>query len=103
MKIDLPEDLERFIRDAVDSGSYVREEDVVRDALSRLKQTMPLAVNFNISTRTPVSPEELDRRLLAAGLMIQLPDPTQDIDDDDEPPIEIEGEPISETIIRERG
>lgn len=53
----------------------------------------------------PVAPEELNRRLIAADLVTQLPDPSQDLDDDDEEddlPIVIEGEPLSETIIRER-
>ena len=41
---------------------------------------------------------------MAAGLFTELPDPAQDIDDDDpdDQPIEIAGEPLSETIIRER-
>ena len=51
---------------------------------------------------TPLSPDEVNRRLLASGLVIQLPDPAQDIDDADDFPIEIQGEPLSETIIRER-
>jgi hypothetical protein len=34
--------------------------------------------------------------------MSQLPKTAEDIDDEDEPPIVIEGEPLSETIIRER-
>jgi hypothetical protein len=41
---------------------------------------------------------------MAAGLVSKLPDPADDIDDDDpdDQPIEIPGEPLSETIIRER-
>ena len=48
--------------------------------------------------------DELNRRLLAAGRMASLPDPALDIDNDDpdDQPIAIEGEPLSETIIRER-
>jgi hypothetical protein len=48
--------------------------------------------------------DQLNQRLLAAGLVTQLPDPAEDIDDDDpdDQPIEIMGEPLSETIIRER-
>jgi len=36
--------------------------------------------------------------------MTSLPDPAQDIDDDDsdDAPVIIKGEPLSETIIRER-
>jgi hypothetical protein len=38
------------------------------------------------------------------GLISQLPNPAEDIDDDDpdDEPVVIEGEPLSETIIRER-
>ena len=47
---------------------------------------------------------EFDQRLLAAGLISSLPDPALDIDDDDpdDQPVTIKGEPLSETIIRER-
>jgi hypothetical protein len=48
--------------------------------------------------------EEFHRRLLAEGRLASLPDPALDLDDDDpdDQPIVIEGEPLSETIIRER-
>jgi hypothetical protein len=36
------------------------------------------------------------------GQITRLPDRGADFDDDDDEPIEIEGEPLSETIIRER-
>jgi hypothetical protein len=53
----------------------------------------------------PPSIEELHRKMMARGLIIRLPDPSLDIDDDDDPdnqPVPIRGEPLSETIIRER-
>ena len=40
--------------------------------------------------------------MLASGLMTQLPDRAADFDDPDDVPITIKGEPLSETIIRER-
>lgn len=47
--------------------------------------------------------EELDRRLLAAGLLTRIPPPITDFTPYERwQPVEIEGEPISETIIRER-
>jgi len=48
--------------------------------------------------------EEIHRRMLASGLITRLPDPSLDIDDDDpdDQPVTIKGEPLSETIIRER-
>jgi hypothetical protein len=45
--------------------------------------------------------EEILQQMLADGRITRLPDRTADIDDDDEPVV-IEGEPLSETIIRER-
>ena len=39
MTIHLPEDLERFVHDAVRQGRYAREDDVIKDALTKLKQS----------------------------------------------------------------
>ena len=48
--------------------------------------------------------EELHRKMMARGLILRLPDPSLDLDDDDpeDQPVPIEGEPLSETILRER-
>jgi hypothetical protein len=47
--------------------------------------------------------EELHCKMMARGLITRLPDPSLDIDDDpDDQPVPITGEPLSETIIRER-
>ncbi|MHB1558323.1 MAG: hypothetical protein ACYC61_12755 [Isosphaeraceae bacterium] len=40
--------------------------------------------------------------MLDIGLMTKLPDTAADFDDPDDQPITIKGEPLSETIIRER-
>ncbi len=54
--------------------------------------------------KEPLTRDEFNRRLIAAGLITRLPDPSLDTDDDDpdDAPVPIEGEPLSETIIRER-
>jgi hypothetical protein len=54
--------------------------------------------------KKPLTREEFHRQLLAEGRLASLPDPALDIDDDDpdDQPIAIEGEPLSETILRER-
>ena len=53
-----------------------------------------------------MSEAELERkvleRLLAKGLMSEIVEPMTDEEDDECSPIEIEGEPLSEMIIRER-
>ena len=41
MTIDLSKDLEKIVHDAVRTGLYAREDDVIRDALIRLKQSLP--------------------------------------------------------------
>ena len=54
--------------------------------------------------KKPLTPAELDQYMLSIGLMTQLPNPAEDFDDDDpdDEPVTIQGEPLSETIIRER-
>jgi hypothetical protein len=55
------------------------------------------------SLPTGTAEEELERRLLEAGAIRQIPKPLSDASGRDEfEPIRVEGEPISETIIRER-
>jgi Arc/MetJ-type ribon-helix-helix transcriptional regulator len=107
MIIRLSKDLEQIVHDAVRAGLYAREDDVIRDALLRLKDEMPKegrsprkkARNAR-SAKDKRLTDALNQRLIAAGLVSQLPDPSQDIDDDDpdDQPIDIPGEPVSETI-----
>jgi hypothetical protein len=53
--------------------------------------------------KEPLSIDELHRQMMARGLITRLPDPALDLDDDpDDQPVPIKGEPLSETIIRER-
>ena len=109
MSIRLTKDMERIVHDAVRAGLYAREEEVIPDLLARLRQSIPenppasaKKTKRSPQPQKPLSPDELNQRLLASGLVSQLPDPAQDIDDDDVPPLVIKGEPLSETIIRER-
>ena len=52
--------------------------------------------------RKPLTEAEFDQYLLSIGLLSQLPDTAADFDDPDDQPIDIRGEPLSETVIRER-
>jgi len=54
--------------------------------------------------KRPFTEEEFNQHLLSIGLVTSLPDPALDTDDDDpdDAPVAIKGEPLSETIIRER-
>ena len=114
MTLHLPKELERFVHEAVRVGRYAREDDVICDALTRLKESLPQAAaatgrrTRRAKTAKAAEPkalltlDQVHQRMIASGLITQLPDPAQDIDDDDVPPIVIKGEPLSETIIRER-
>ena len=106
MTIHLPEHLERYVHDQVMAGRFRSENDVILDALEhhRLSQSSPARAELQ-SDLTPeeITDQELQRRLLEAGIItkIKLPPrllPTR------EPftPVLIASEPISETIIRER-
>jgi len=50
----------------------------------------------------PMTEEEFKRQLLESGLMSSLPTPSDPASRPEFQPIAIEGEPLSETIIRER-
>jgi Arc/MetJ-type ribon-helix-helix transcriptional regulator len=116
MTIHLSKDQERFVHDAVRAGLYTSEDAVVSDALDRLRQTIPAPIQASrkaVANRTKTAPQkpqkpltiaEIHQQMLASGLISQLPDPALDIDDDDpdDAPVTIKGEPLSETIIRER-
>jgi hypothetical protein len=52
--------------------------------------------------KKPMTRDEFHRHLIEIGLMSQLPDTAADYDDPDDEPIPIKGEPLSETVIRER-
>lgn len=53
--------------------------------------------------RQPISEDEVERILLAKGIISSIPNPADYTDEDDDfEPIEIEGKPLSETIIEER-
>lgn len=97
MTIHLPEDLERSIQAEVMSGHFASADDAIAEAWRSYLQRRAPAPQAGIS-----SLDELHRQMLADGLLSQLPNSADDIDDDDEEPAEIEGEPLSETIIRER-
>ena len=111
MMIHLSKELERFVHNAVRAGYYAREVDVIRDALNRLRQSMPEDASMSSKKtkhsnpaprKTPFTRDEFDQHLLAIGLLSQLPDTASDFDDQADEPIEIKGEPLSETVIRER-
>lgn len=97
MTIHLPENLESSILEAVHSGQFASVDDAMAEAARLLLKKYKPAKPAKALTLA-----ELDQQMLAEGLMSQLPNFAEDVDDEDEAPIVIEGEPLSETIIRER-
>jgi Arc/MetJ-type ribon-helix-helix transcriptional regulator len=116
MTIHLSKDMEQIVHNAVLAGLYASEDDVIRAALTRLEQTLPKPARTPAKAakrpraaarqpkKKPLTVAEIHQQMLASGLITALPDPSQDIDDDDpdDLPVIIKGEPLSETIIRER-
>jgi Arc/MetJ-type ribon-helix-helix transcriptional regulator len=95
--IHLPKDVERSIQAAVESGAYHSADDAVTAAWRSFSEGQN-----DRQADTVLTIDEIHRQLLADGLLSQLPDNSQDIDDDGDQPVAIDGEPLSETIIRDR-
>jgi Arc/MetJ-type ribon-helix-helix transcriptional regulator len=97
MQIHLPKDVEHSINAEVTMGYFASAADAIAEAWRSYLRQRTLAPQAR-----PSPLDELHRQMLADGLISQLPNTAADIDDDQEEPVEIDGEPISETIIRER-
>ena len=95
LTIRLPDDLEDSLRDEVHQGRFVSVDEAVAEAVRRLIRHPPPA-------EKPLTEAEFQRQLLESGLMTELPETAADFDDPDDVPIDIEGEPLSETVLRER-
>jgi len=97
MTIHLPAELERFVHDQVLAGRYRSEDDVIRDALEQLRSHAPTP-----PTGPRMTEAEFKQHLLASGRISSLPTPADPASRPVFQPIALEGEPLSETIIRER-
>jgi len=109
--IDLPPELETFVDKAVRAGLYANEDDVIRDALDRLKQSMTKSgalsdlghrEDASQSVQKPMSDQQFKEKLIESGLMTSQPTYADPSARPVCPPVPIEGELLSETIIRER-
>ena len=96
MTIHLPLELERFVHDQVVAGRYPSEADVVRDALEQLRRHTPTTTNRGMTEA------EFKQHLLKSGRISSLPTAADPASRPAFQPIALEGEPLSETIIRER-
>ena len=107
MMIQVPQDLAGFIEDAVRTGQYAHEDDVIRDALVRLRQAREATAtaaqcDTALPREKPLTKQALQRHLAEIGLIDQSPETSSGPDDADAPSIDDEEEIISEVVIRER-
>ena len=98
MTIHLPEDLERFVHAEVNLGHFASEEEVITQAVRLLRQrTQELQAQAK-----PLSEDQWRRQLVQSGVLASIPARPAPGARRDFQPVKIEGEPLSETIIRER-
>jgi Arc/MetJ-type ribon-helix-helix transcriptional regulator len=99
MTIHLSKDQERFVHKAVLAGLYASEDDLFADAVERLRQAMPKPA---LEKKKNLTEAEFKQHLLESGRISSLPTPADPASRPAFQPITLEGEPLSETIIRER-
>jgi hypothetical protein len=113
MTIHLPPEIERSLIEKVHSGVFPSLDAAITHAahllLKKIEQTpggkpKTKVKRGSASTagKKPLTTEALHQKLLAERRISRLPDTAADYDAPDDEPIAIEGEPLSETIIRER-
>jgi len=100
MNAHLSEASECFVRSLMQSGRYACEGEILEEALRLLQQREQALLTTD---KKPMTEDEFERNLLDIGLMSQLPTGPDPLDDDERDlPVIIQGEPLSETVIRER-
>ena len=80
------------------NGRFASADDAIAEAIGLLRQKKQ-ETQFQ---RKPLTPDELNQQLLEAGLLSQIPPRPDPAAYQEFSPIVIQGEPLSETIIRER-
>ncbi|HYV35988.1 MAG TPA: hypothetical protein VE988_09820 [Gemmataceae bacterium] len=99
MTIHLPEDLERYIAHAVLSGQFASEQDAITEAVRLLRERK----RQTSAEARPLTEPQLERQLLESGFLASVPSrSTATAKRPVFQPITIQGEPLSETVIRER-
>ena len=97
MTIHLPEELELYVERQVQCGRFTSLDEAIAEAVRRLRRT-----ERESAPPRPMTEDEFKRHLLASGLMTSLPTPADLGARPPFQPVAIEGQPLSETIIRER-
>ena len=99
MTIHLPEDLERYVESEVQSGHFATVQEAIAEAVRLLRQRMQ-----QIGTKgKTLTEEEFERQLVQTGFLASFPSGhSATTTRRDFQAISIVGEPLSETVIRER-
>jgi Arc/MetJ-type ribon-helix-helix transcriptional regulator len=98
--IHLPVDLEDLIRAEVKAGRFPSVDEAMAEA-ARLLLRQGEAREHEPSSG-PINEAEFKQRLIDSGFMVSMPIPADRGAVRSSPPATLEGEPLSETIIRER-
>ncbi len=98
MTIHLPIDLENSIRAEVARGHFASLDDAMTEAARLLLRQQEAQAD----AAGPLTEDEFQRKLLKSGFVTSLPTPADPADRPPFQPVMLEGEPLSETIIRER-
>jgi Arc/MetJ-type ribon-helix-helix transcriptional regulator len=106
MTIHLPNEVERDILAEVHSGHFASVDDALTAAwrsFRQQRQSQVPAPGQPELTQEEEADQELQRRLLAAGVISEVKPPIRDLTPyQNRRAVPIQGEPISETVIRER-
>ena len=107
MTVNLPDDLITSIRAEVLSGHFASEEEMiaaaVRDYLRRRRGQDSQSVNSPGEIGAESSAQELQHRLCEAGVLGEVKPPISDLSSyRNRRAAPIQGEPLSETVLRER-
>lgn len=102
MTFHLPEHLQRYVHEQVLAGRFSKEDDVIADALERHQQAQQPTTAKERWAGQPTN-QELQQRLLEAGIISEIKPPITDLTPyQHRQAVPVQGEPLSETVIRER-
>jgi putative addiction module CopG family antidote len=101
MNVNISDTWEPFIRSQVQAGRFASQGEVLDEALHLLKQR-DQGQTAEPPARKALTEEELEQELIESGFLGSVPPRDSAPPPWNFKPVKIEGEPLSETVIRER-